>query len=141
MKPKQEKNDKESIMKKQTPLIVNQMKKHENKKRNLTEEIRKLEQSMIRHEYKMKNQTGTSIRTQIINNIKRNNQRRHHKMMENRIQREIKQYEMLQKTAKMRRPETPNSNTTDNRQDSRNQLANDIEMQTDDAYQEINCQL
>ena len=141
MKPKQEKNDKELMMKKQTPLIVKQMKKHEQKKRNLTEEIRKLEQSMIRHEYKMRNQTGTSIRTQIINNIKRKNQRRHHKMMEKRIQREIKEYEMLQKTAKIRRPETPNSKTTDNQQESSIQLENDIEMQTDDAYQEINCQL
>ena len=136
MKPRQEKSDTELIMNKQTQLIVEQMKKHEQKKKNLTEEKRKLEQSMNRHEYKMRNQTGTSIRTQIINNIKRKNQRRHHKMMENRIQREIKQYEMLQKTAKMRRPETPNSNTTENRQDSSNQLANDIEMQTDDAYQE-----
>ena len=141
MKPRQEKSDTELIMKKQTPLIVEQMKKHEQKKKNLTEEKRKLEQSMNRHEYKMRNQTGTSIRTQIINNIKRKNQRRHYKMMEKRIQREIKDYEMLKKTAKIRRSETPNSKTTDNQQESSIQIEDDIEMQTDDAYQEINCQL
>ena len=135
MKTKWEKNHKESLKQKRKPLIANQMKKHENKKRNLTEELIKLEQAMIRHEYKMKNQPGTSIRTQIINNIKRNNQRRHHKLMKNRIQREIKQYEMLQKTTKIRRSETPNSYITNNRQESRNHLADDIEMQDDDAYQ------
>ena len=140
MKPRQEKSDTEFIMKKQTSLIDKQMKKHKQKKKNLKEETRKLKQSMNRHEYKMRNQTGTSIRKQIINNIKRNNQRRHYKRMEKRIQREIKEYEMLQKITKIRRPETPNSKTTDNEQESSNQLENDIEMQTDDAYQEINYQ-
>ena len=117
------------------------MKKHKQKKKNLKEETRKLKQSMNRHEYKMRNQTGTSIRKQIINNIKRNNQRRHYKRMEKRIRREIKDYEMLKNATKIRKTETPNSKTTDNQQESSIQIEDDIEMQTDDAYQEINYQL
>ena len=89
---------------------------------------------MIRHEYKMKNQPGTSIRTQTFNNIKRNNQRRQQTLMRNQIQREIERYEMLKKTIQIRRSETSNTYTTNNRQNSRNDLADDIEMQDDNAY-------
>ena len=134
MKTQWEKNHIASRKQKRKPLITNLMKRHENKKRNLIEELNKLEQAMIRHENKIKKQPGTSIRTQTFNNIKRNNQRKQQTLMRNQIQREIERYEMLKKTIQIRRSETSNTYTTNNRQNSRNDLADDIEMQDDNAY-------
>ena len=134
MKTQWEKNHITSRKQKRKPLITSLMKKHENKKRNLKEELSKLERAIIRHENKIKNNPGTSIQTQITNNIKRNNQQKHHTLMKNRIQIEIERYEMLKKTIQIRRSETSNSYISNKRQNSRNDLADDIEMQDDDAY-------
>ena len=133
----QEKSDADSEMKTQTSSTDKHMKTQKRKIKNLKEEKRKLKQSMKKHENKMINQRGTTIQEQIINNIKSRNIRRHYKMIEKSIWREVKNYKMIKNATKKRETEISNQKATDNQELIRNQIKEDRRIQTNDLQQEL----